>query len=277
MKNWPVIGDQYGCEPTVSVVNEGNVLVEVSGSHMTEKTNSDVKTITVQYQVNLLQMPKNIETFFPNLIRIQFWNGNISSISVDDLKAFPNLQVLSFGVNLLTSLDGNLFIYNPKLQWISFSGNKITNVGYDLLLGLDELRTVNFNFNTCINKFASTPSQLIELKNLLRTSCPSLVSTQAPTTTPTREPTTSTTLSSSTTPDSTQCPTGCLEKIEDLQSNFEAENRELRKTASNQGKQIEELTAETVNLNQVVAAYEERFIELEKQIREIDSNPRQIQ
>jgi Leucine rich repeat len=251
--SWTLIGNQYGCDPTVTIKNRGNVLVEVSGSHMTGKSNSDVKILDVWSQKSLLQMPKNIESFFPNLIGIEFANGNISSISVDDLKAFPNLKVLSFGYNLLTSLDGNLFIQNPKLQWISFSDNKITNVGYNLLSGLNELDQVYFNDNPCVNKVATTPFELSELKSFLRTSCPPLVSTQTPMTT-TMLPT-------------TQCPSGCLERIETLQNGFEAENLELRE-------KVAELNGETMNLYQVVAVYEERLTELERQIREINSNPR---
>jgi Leucine-rich repeat (LRR) protein len=163
------------------VGNSGNNLTEVSGSHMTERTNSDVEMLSIYNQPNVTQMPKNIEVFFKNLIGIDVWRTQIASISSDDFKAFPNLKFLDFQGTLLTSLDGNLLENNHKLWWIGFSDNLIKNVGHDLLSGLDELVTVHFNRNPCMDFEASDSSALSELKSLLLSSCPPMVSTQAPT------------------------------------------------------------------------------------------------
>jgi hypothetical protein len=249
---WYDIGEHYGCITRITDIfnnPEPNTVTGVSGNHEYRKSNNDVRSISIRNQHLVTKLPQGIENFFENLLGLEVWSCQLSTISFEDLRPFPNLIILGLEINQLTSLDGNLFRNTPNLRWLSFQDNKIRNVGVGLLNNLNQLTTVNFLQNYCIHRYANTPEYIENMKRDLPIQCPPAVTvptTPALTTTPAPTTTTPVTLPP---PVSGQCPAECSETI------------------ANQGRRIGEL-------ENVVSVYESRLAELEKQMREINSNPR---
>ena len=209
--------------------------------------------LLIHYQTHLLRVPRNIFSSFPELVGFEIFNSSITSVSAEDFRGMTNLQLINIQKNRLVSLDGNLFSNTRRLQFIGFAENLIENSGNDLLTGLNQLITVIFLSNTCINRQATTPQQIAEMRSILPALCPPFSATTISTTTSSRPPI------------SGECSADCLAIIESI-----------RQKVFNQEQKIENLSRETANLNQIVAVYEERLKELEKQVREINSNPRTL-
>lgn len=189
MVDWAIdlkstIGNLYTCT-TATDEASGNytALVDVRGAHSQGRTNKDVQGLSVWNQVSYFQIPRNIESFFPNLVGLAFWSGIFTSITADDLKPFPSLKLLDLSHNKLVTLDGDLFKHTPKIQAIYFFDNLITDVGNDLLTGLTDLKAVDFEDNTCISFQAYSPAAIESLKTELRLRCStSAATTPKPTT-----------------------------------------------------------------------------------------------
>lgn len=248
------------------------MLTEVTGVHQTGRTNFDVRMLMVHDQLHVNQFPENIYNFFPNLLGLEFFATKITSITAEDLRDFPNLQLLNIQQNSLSRLDGNLFSFTPRLQWIGFNDNVIENVGHNLLSGLNSLTSVFLSGNVCIDAVASTPTGLAQLIRDLPVFCPPF----------NVSPSTTTVI-----PPPGDCSMECLESVEALRIAFSAETQEIREQTDNQDQRIQELTDENEiqktqiselmtnfsELRQMIALYEQRILELEKQVREINSNP----
>lgn len=268
--SWSIIGTQYACSARVTISNGGNELTGVTGSHQTGRTNSDVKMLVVHDQTHVNQFPGGINNFFPNLIGLEFFNSQIASISAENLRPFPSLQMLNIQKNSLSQLDGNLFAFTPSLKWIGFSDNVIEHIGLNLLSNLNSLSTAFFLGNVCIDSSATTPTALAELVRVLPFLCPPFIISP-----------------STTNPPPGDCSIECFERIDALRIEFSAETREIREQSDSQGQRIQELSEEnetqTTQINQLItdnselrqilALYEARILELEKQVREITSNP----
>lgn len=234
------IGNQYTCFSTVEVEDNGAEVIAVVGDHQNGRTNEDVKMLVADDQFVLTQFPRGVGNFFPDLLGISAFGGNIETITSDDLEPFPNLQLLNLRMQKLVTLEGDLLQNNLQLQWINFSDNLLEGVENGLLNGLNNLSIAFFNRNPCASLQAASREEMQNLQSQLSRDCPFYQ--LSPTTT-----------FSSTTPDSQECSPGCADKIKALEIEF---------------------TAETNNLNRKIDAYEQRLTELEKQLREISSNPR---
>lgn len=267
---WVVIDVQYACKAQVSYIFGGRNLTTVIGIHETGRNNSDVKMLLVHDQMQLKSIPGNMEKFFPNLYGLEFLNGNIETVTAADLKPFPDLKLLNLGFQKLVVLESDLLQDTPKLEWINFSSNLLKVIGSGLLTGLSELSTAFFLRNPCVSLQSLSHETMPNLQLLLSENCPF------------DEKTTVTILpSTSTTPQSDECSAGCLEKIDSVESEFEAKTHELNDKIADQGKRIEDLielnenqTKQVENLIKESVAYEARLLELEKQMREINANPR---
>lgn len=224
---------------------------------MPERLDADVRGFfLIEDELQLSQLPKGVDRFFPFLTLYQWMNGNLSSIESADLKPFPDLEIILLPSNKLTSLEGNLFKYTPRIYNIGFQLNLLEKVGEGLLDDLNFLTIAHFYYNPCISFGAETPEAIQELKNKLRIQCHSFLTTSVPPST-IEETTTSVAASTSisTTTDSGYCSTGCIERIAVLES----EN--IRQTL-----EIERQRAEIIQHNEAIT-------ELQMQIREILSNP----
>lgn len=281
--NGAVIGNQYGClvhSLMYRASEDLQFLTNVTGNHLSGRSSTDVRRLIVNDQDILKRIPGQINDFFPIILSLELNNGNLEVLLAEDLKQFPNLIVLDIQRQKVKTLDGDSFSNTLWLQMINFNGNLLKNVGIGLLQGLSALNVASFQGNVCIDAQARNANEIPELNRKLLELCPPSKTSQPTTTTdlPQTMTTTDSQQSTITTvlppPISQECPIGCSEQIEFLKNQFAIENQELREKVSAQGRKIEDLSAETFALRQVNAAYEARLVEIEKQMREVNANPR---
>jgi Leucine rich repeat len=116
-------------------------------------------------------VPRGLGTFFPDLQHIWFWHNGLKAIEKSDLEQFKNLKEIFLAGNWIQHLDSDLFVFNTKLTHIDLSYNPLVQVGENLLLPLVNLQEATFAHSNCVNKVASSSSEVDDLINELRTKC----------------------------------------------------------------------------------------------------------
>lgn len=244
--SWTVIGSQYTCDGTIVFSDFAEYKIDsVSGSHTNGRSNVDVKVVNILEHPGLNRIASNIEEFFPNIIGLRWFSGNLTWVDANDFKPFPELQLISLRQNLLVSLDGDLFKFNPKLRFISFRENLLQNVGHDLLTNLTSLAQAAFSNNPCINVFATNPHAIEALNLQLPIDCPPLPETTV------------------IIPE--ECPNGCEMRIDSLEEEILLETETLKK-------QIEEQNIHILEVQKVVDILKEQIEELRNELNEIRNN-----
>lgn len=235
------IGPFYSCGAFNISLENPTTVTGISGAHMAGKHNADVKGFYINNFEYLTTIPRGLENYFPSLELLQWFGGSISLINSGTFQPFRNLSYVELSRNKLVTLDGNLFQHTPKLRHIHFSNNLLAHVGHGLLTTLTDLTAAEFHANPCVDTAAHTPDQIQDLNLHLPIKCSTLDTTSdRPTTT------------ISTTPVQNDCPISCTS------------NEETRKM-KNRMKKIERQMRDDLS---------ERILELEKQMRELSSDPR---
>lgn len=110
---WYVIGEHYGCEAKTLSHESEEIVTQVEEKHVTRTRNtfgnSDVESFTLKNENILTRLPHGFRRFFPNLIGLQWTDGNLETITQHDLVDFPNLRILHLSNNRLVTLDSDLF------------------------------------------------------------------------------------------------------------------------------------------------------------------------
>lgn len=170
IQDWTSVGRLYTCSQTVILGYEVRKSLEsVVGVHTASNENYDVEALIISDQV-LLEIPPNVNSFFPNLKAILIYNTNLRTISSDDLP-FPNLEYFASMLNKLQAIDGELFMNTPKLTTVSFYKNSLEHVGENIFKGLNDLAYVNFQENTCVDAGAWTALGIRQLTEKLQNDC----------------------------------------------------------------------------------------------------------
>lgn len=169
MKALEKLENVYQCQGKVLNSGRENVVENVVGTHVTNKSNFNVESLNLVHQ-KLKKFPEKLNKFFPNLIKIYLGNCNLQSITADDLKHFKSLRVLDVWNNQLTSLPGDLFRFTPKVERVYFAKNQISVVGEGLLDGLS-LQYADFRHNRCIDLRAQTRQEVQRLKQEISEKC----------------------------------------------------------------------------------------------------------
>lgn len=241
--SWTVIGSRYTCDGTIISSDFAEYNIDrVSGSHLVGRTDLDVEVVNILEQPFLNRIASNIDEFFPNLIGLRWFSGNLSWVEASDLKPFPDLQLISLRGNQLASLDGDLFKFNRGLRFVSFRENLLTSVGHDLLTNLTSLSQAAFNNNPCINVLATNPHAIEALNLQLPIDCPPLMTTTA------------------IIPE--ECPDGCEMRMDSIKEEMMLETETLKE-------QIEDQNIRVESLEELVESLEEQIDELRHQINEL--------
>lgn len=170
--NWLELGDYYGCYGLFTNTNDPEIVSEIKGQHSKGNSSEDVKHLSIWHDEVLTQIPKRIESFFPNLEVFDWWNGQLTIVSASDFETFPNLQVITLNNNKLVKLDSDLFQFTKHLNQIYFNENLLRSVGHDLLIGLDRLTLAYFTANPCIDLYALSYVDVQEMNRVLPIQCP---------------------------------------------------------------------------------------------------------
>lgn len=145
----------YTCEGNVTT-DCNTEITDVTGTHESEKKNSDVKVFYLKYygatNLRIYKLPSNLSTYFPKLRGISWMQSKLDNIKATDLKPFPNLVYLDLSHNYLRQLDGDLFKYTPQLNLLVMNDNSIKTIGKGLFTGVTALRGANFFENPCVGK-----------------------------------------------------------------------------------------------------------------------------
>lgn len=175
-----VVGSAYTCEvlEVLVVENEDDSLTlqNLTGRHVVGKTSDDVGLLLIVDQT-FNSIPKNIETFFPNLVALGIERSKLLTISAIDLQPFPKLKVLGLYGNDLTSLHRGLFEFNPELVMIEFSANQIEFIDSELLENLDYLQHFYILNNQCVSENADNRDEVLAFVAKLPYVCPTVAET----------------------------------------------------------------------------------------------------
>lgn len=188
---------KYSCWQPIFSNLDNNVVTAVNGTHMSGKTNNDVQIFYVNDFTSLTFYPRGLETFFPNLIAIDFDRTNISILAGDELDSFSDLKWFRIAFNPnLRNIPSDFFANNLLLETLFIYANGILSLGVNLLNNLSNLSFADFTLNNCTNNnaIATQPSQIANLIQKLRDDCPDDTTTTTTTTTTTSTTTISTTL-----------------------------------------------------------------------------------
>lgn len=172
------LGQQYSCFNPMMWTGSNRrkesltTAVAIDGPHPDGNTNSDVRAFYLLDDTLFLhRITQGIEKFFPKILVFGWIEGQLRTISSNDLAPFPELRYFHVGRNKLSSLDGDLFKHNPKLEFVHFGENRLRSVGYGLLDGLKSLTRAFFFKNYCIDENAYTAEQVTKLRVDLRKQC----------------------------------------------------------------------------------------------------------
>lgn len=229
--DWFIVGRRYSCIVEEIQFAEVAEVTQILGDHMLGRRNAEVEAFRMLNNDLVSMLPRNIESFFPNLLVLDLRRSGLTSITAEDLSHWPDLSVFFAGSNEIEEIDGDLFQNSPRLSWIDFFNNLISNIGVNLLSNLNELTYVDFGHNPCINIWANTPEGIENLKAQLLAQCPPTVEPQTTVTesltteeqTTTESSTQTTTVSVSTSTDRGQCTARCSinEEVDELRERIE--------------------------------------------------------
>lgn len=275
--DWNYAGNVYTCwNAKLTILTSWTVLESVRGQHISGRSNIDVRALHVNQEATKLEnLPRQIENFFPNLVLLEWRNGNLKSVTADDFRHFPELINLNLGVNKIVSLDGDLFKYTPKIKFLSFFYNKIMNVGTGVLANLNDLSYVYFGDNPCTysweqaQEWANTTQGIRNLSARLAIDCPPLPATEPTTTTTTTDPT------------ATPCDLRCTlnEEVDRLLSNLNRQVLEIEslKNSNNaQNQAIEALTNENLELREAIDNQNDWILKVEMSVADLEQQFREL-
>lgn len=157
----------YSCKLTLSNADEST---QISGQHMRQKTDQDVKYIHTFYDgprsskipTNLCEKFKNVEGLFMSSMRIEVIDENL-------LKNCESLEISNLSWNKIKKLSKNAFASQLKLKSLDLSYNELTELDENLFANLTSLKNLKLDEN----KIKTLPSRifthLIDLEELYLT------------------------------------------------------------------------------------------------------------
>lgn len=118
----------YQCEISINNTEGFNDFKEITGKHLDNLTDSDVKHINGFSSITSLNIPAIICERFFNATVIQFYYNTIERIDSYSFKVCENLQNLRLHSCQISTIDEQAFANNYKLQYLELSYNKISTL-----------------------------------------------------------------------------------------------------------------------------------------------------
>lgn len=168
LTSWRFTDKRFQFDVENLTLNIPNASVEAVNSY--NEILTDVVILTIRSQM-LFFVPLDLDKFFPNIQALQIFNSSLKVLEQGDIRSFGRLRELWVNQNHLESLSGNLFKFNTELQLIVFSNNRLKAIGKYILVPLANLMIANFNKNTCIDKYAGFPHQMLDLFVQIEQNC----------------------------------------------------------------------------------------------------------
>jgi hypothetical protein len=262
--NWIVIGRAYECYTTSLPSSPSDqTITDVSGAHLSGKTNNDVKMLHIYGSQSLGFVPRGVTALFPNLVAYYLRFTSFETLYGDEFDEIPQLQWLNIQNTQLQTISSRLFDATPNVKYVNFDSNKLQRVGSELFthLNINQLEIVGFGSNPCIDEWAYSQSQVPALIEKLRAQCPlndddllttttEVTSTVAPTTT------------ELTTTERETCIEGSIEELK-------AEVSDLRANLASKSEEVEELRNANVRHEEAIAALKEEQASMSESIEKL--------
>lgn len=141
------LSSSYGCNIKNLVVSSRDTeIVEVSGSHKSGHSDSDVHTLFAFNSVSPY-MPKTLGFVFPNLKTILMTKTSLHMIEFRDFKNLKKLQRLYLPENQIEKVSFCTFRYADNIEVIDLSGNRIIELPEDVFANLHNLHQFIANDN----------------------------------------------------------------------------------------------------------------------------------
>lgn len=171
--NWNSLPENtYTCSAYVTLDFTNGTVIDVIGTHLDGKNDSNVEIVDIGNNPNLTFIPQGLTFFFTNMIGIHLHRTGLKTIYGDELNNYPRLRWFSVEMGILESVGGSLFENTPEIFVANFYGNKIENIGWNLLDPLNSTIRVYFALNTCINMNSYNNSTRFNLLvERIRTNC----------------------------------------------------------------------------------------------------------
>ncbi len=166
----------YMCSILAVKELESEALTNVTGSHITGKTNENVEAVQIIDCENLKFIPKEMKKIFPNLKGIQLDTCENLTLSDNSLNEYSSLLYFSMRDAKLKTLPSDLFRSTSEIAAIDFSSNEISELSDEFL---DNLRTsknsnlawINFSGNQCIDESVTVRNDVPQFLDSLKSKC----------------------------------------------------------------------------------------------------------
>lgn len=140
--------NDYGCDLTIINPNRLNNFQDISGVHISGKTDSDVVYANFNSASNSTNIPSIICAKFKNLENLGFDNDCVKEINDYYFTNCKNFKYLSFGGYTINKVYKNAFIENIQLQSLSFYRCELTDLPANVFPKLgNNLTTIDLSYN----------------------------------------------------------------------------------------------------------------------------------
>lgn len=128
-------------------------VLAVSGLHMPNKSNSDVKMLYFNPSKRARAIPRNIGKFYENLEVLRMPSSGITKVAKEDFESIPKLKLLYLGENKIKYLPKDVFKYVPEIKFLAINSNPITNIGSSTFSSLPKLVYLSAYKLSCAKKW----------------------------------------------------------------------------------------------------------------------------
>lgn len=158
--------------------SEDREITSVTGAHLPNKTNDEIKILSLVPRsldpsnpqlINFF--PRNLGLFFKNIETIYISYVDITTITKEDFQFLGNLKSLTFHAIKIKRLDAGVFDYMPNLEELDFYQNHIDYVEKGTFDKLNKLTTLNLQMNSCFDGEASDRAYVLEIIEMIESFC----------------------------------------------------------------------------------------------------------
>ena len=165
----PLTGRAYTCVLNNFDFNETAVVSRVTGDHIQDMGNDDVKFLLASSSYP--EFIFDISNIFRKLTGINQAFSRLASLDGTEFDRYENLEFVSLSDNPIKHIPGNLFSQNSNMKKVVFSRCQISTVGERFLDTLSHFEVAQFALNNCINQNAENSQDIPGLIINLRFGC----------------------------------------------------------------------------------------------------------
>jgi len=130
----------YTCVLTIQNPNGLNNFTGINGTHLTGKSNNDVRHIYNDYRSNTINIPSIICETFQYATRIVLQSIGIQTVDEYSFKSCKNLLYLSLAGNKISKFDEKSFSEKLELQTVHVNNNQLTTLPANVFANQQKLK-----------------------------------------------------------------------------------------------------------------------------------------